>query len=401
MTKAKLIKTDSDYKKTLIRIDEIFDAVPGTEEGDELDLLVTLVELYEKQKYYIEAPDPVSAIKFRMEQQGLKGKDLIPYIGNKSKVSEVLTGKRSLSLSMIRKLNEGLGIPAEVLIKEPQKELPDSIIMEHGKNFPFTEMFRKGWFRKFFDGSLTEAKSLAEELIVNFIGDFKIKDFEMCYNRKTNTVIDEKTNDILMAWRIRVMRIASAEKLPIWNNEILSDDFFAELVKLSYLSEGPKLAKEFLNKAGIHFVIEPHLEKTRLDGSSMLMPDGSPLIALTLRFDRLDSFWFTLFHELAHVKIHLSEKNTAYFDDINNEMSKRIEKEADAYAKKMLIPDDVWKKSRLNIHSGIGDIRCFADTYRISPAIPAGRIRYESGNYKIFTILIGNGSVRKMFNEWR
>ena len=88
------------------------------------------------------------------------------------------------------------------------------------------------------------------------------------------------------------------------------------------------------------------------------MPDGSPLIALTLRYDRLDSFWFTLFHELAHVKKHLSENSTAYFDDMNNEMSKDIEKEADSYAKEMLIPAKIWETSGLNINSTVSETEC-------------------------------------------
>lgn len=397
MIDVKLIKTPEEHEKVLKRIEELFDAEPDTPEGDELELLVTLLELYEKEKYPISSPDPISAIKFRMEQQGLKNKDIIPYIGSKSKVSEVLSGKRALSLNMIRKLNEGLGIPAEVLIQETGKTLPDSSIMKHGINFPFTEMFRRGWFKDFFNGTLNEAKELKEELLIQFIGPFKINDFALCYNRKSDNTKSENIDDILMAWRIRVMNIAANEKLPVWNKENLTEEFFSELAKLSYLQEGPKLAKEFLNKAGIHFVIENHLEKSHLDGSSMLMPDGSPLIALTLRHDRLDSFWFTLFHELAHVKQHLSENNTAYFDDMYNEMSKKIEKEADSYAKEMLIPSQLWKSSGLRITSSASDIKKFASKYRISPAIPAGRLRYENKNYSVFTNLIGNGAVREMF----
>ena len=393
----KIIKSEDDYNIALNRIEEIFDAKPGSPEFDEMELLVKLVEIYEDEKYPISSPDPISAIKFRMEQQGLKNKDLIPYIGSKSKVSEVLSGKRALSLNMIRKLNEGLGIPAEVLIKETGKTLPDSSIMKHGINFPFTEMFRRGWFKDFFNGTLNEAKEFKEELLIQFIGPFKINDFALCYNRKSDNTKSDNIDDILMAWRIRVMNIAATEKLPVWNNENLTEEFFSELAKLSYLQEGPKLAKEFLNKAGIHFVIENHLEKSHLDGSSMLMPDGSPLIALTLRHDRLDSFWFTLFHELAHVKQHLSENNTAYFDDMYNEMSKKIEKEADSYAKEMLIPSQLWKSSGLRITSTAPDIKEFASKYRISPSIPAGRLRFENKNYSVFTNLIGNGAVREMF----
>lgn len=113
----KLIKTEDDYLSALKRIDELFDSEPNTPEGDELELIVTLVELYEKNNFPIESPTPIEAIKFRMEQLNLTQKDLVQYIGSKSKVSEILSGKRSLSLNMIRKLSVGLGISAEILIQ--------------------------------------------------------------------------------------------------------------------------------------------------------------------------------------------------------------------------------------------------------------------------------------------
>lgn len=116
--KAKLIKTEADYHAALSRIEAIFDAKLGTSKGDELELLTTLVEMYEEKQFPIGLPTPLEAIRFRMEQGGLKAKDLIPYIGSASKVSEVLSGKRSLSLAMIRNLVHGLGVPAEVLLQE-------------------------------------------------------------------------------------------------------------------------------------------------------------------------------------------------------------------------------------------------------------------------------------------
>ena len=114
--KPKVIKNEVDYEAAMKRIDQIFDAKRGTPEGDELELLTTLVVLYEEKAFSIEAPEPVEAIKFRMEQQGLKPKDLVPYFGSASKVSEVLSGQRGLSVTMMRNLVEGLGIPAKVFL---------------------------------------------------------------------------------------------------------------------------------------------------------------------------------------------------------------------------------------------------------------------------------------------
>src|SRR5688572_12596441 len=104
----KLIKTEADYDQALERLEAIFDAGPGTEEGDELEVLSFLIEAYEKEHFPIEAPDPIEAIKFRMEQLGIKQKDLAEVLGFKSRVSEILNRKRKLTLEMIRKLHEKL-----------------------------------------------------------------------------------------------------------------------------------------------------------------------------------------------------------------------------------------------------------------------------------------------------
>jgi len=112
------IKSEVDYDAALARVDNLMDAQPDSPEGDELDILVTLVEKYEAQHYPIAPPNPVDAIRFRMEQYDLKDKDLIPYIGQSGRVSEVLGFKRKLTLSMIRKLHAGLKIPTESLIQD-------------------------------------------------------------------------------------------------------------------------------------------------------------------------------------------------------------------------------------------------------------------------------------------
>ncbi len=116
--KYSIIKTEEEYQEALNRLEAIFDAEKGTEEGDELELLSLLIENYEKQKYPVDFPDPIEAIKFRMEQLGYKQKDLAESIGLKSRASEILNRKRKLTLDMVRKLHEVLGIPAEVLIKK-------------------------------------------------------------------------------------------------------------------------------------------------------------------------------------------------------------------------------------------------------------------------------------------
>lgn len=113
----KPIKSEQDYEAALERLELIFDALPGTEESDELEILGMLIEKYEKEHFPIELPDPIEAIKFRMEQMGYTQNDLAEIIGLKSRASEILNKKRKLSLEMIRKLTKKLNIPSEVLIQ--------------------------------------------------------------------------------------------------------------------------------------------------------------------------------------------------------------------------------------------------------------------------------------------
>ena len=115
----KPIRSEADYEQALAEVERLWGSKSGTPNGDRLDVLATLIEAYEEKHYPIDVPDPIEAIKFRMEQQGLTRKDLEPLIGTRTRISEVLNGKRALSIAMIRKLVEKLGIPAEVLIKPP------------------------------------------------------------------------------------------------------------------------------------------------------------------------------------------------------------------------------------------------------------------------------------------
>lgn len=111
------IRSEADHEAALVEIERLWGAKTGTPEGDRLDVLATLVDAYEASHYTFDAPDPIDAILFRMEQQGLSRKDLEPFIGSRARVAEVLHRKRGLSIDMIRRLSEGLGIPADILIR--------------------------------------------------------------------------------------------------------------------------------------------------------------------------------------------------------------------------------------------------------------------------------------------
>ncbi|KPF82736.1 DNA-binding protein [alpha proteobacterium AAP38] len=117
MAELKPIRTEADYEAALEQVEQLWGAANGTTEGDRLDILATLIDAYEAEHYPMDPPDPVEAIKFRMEQMGLTRKDLEPMIGTRTRVAEILNRRRSLSIGMIRRLHERLGIPAEILIR--------------------------------------------------------------------------------------------------------------------------------------------------------------------------------------------------------------------------------------------------------------------------------------------
>ena len=139
------IRTDADYQAALARVNALMDAAAGSPEGDELDVLVDLVALFESRRYEIGYPSPVEAIEFRMDQQGLRPRDLVPLIGSRAKVSEVLAGKRGITMSMARALHQHLGIPAEVLLQDPDVDLDDSLSDVEWTRFPLKAMARRGW----------------------------------------------------------------------------------------------------------------------------------------------------------------------------------------------------------------------------------------------------------------
>jgi HTH-type transcriptional regulator / antitoxin HigA len=397
--KPKIIRNEADYEAMLLRIDTLMDNDPAPEspEGEELEVLSLLVERYEDEKYPMDLPDPVSAIKFRMEQQGMKAKDLIPYIGSAPKVSEVLSGQRTLSLTMIRNLVNGLGIPPDVLLKNPGAKLRSDQALQEGRLFPIAEMVKRDWFPGF-QGTAAEAKRQLEDLLNSFAGRLGPKALLPAFNRQHVRTGGKQDDHALTAWRIRVANLALSESLPEYKPGTVTSEFLRELAHLSYLNTGPLLAKEFLNKSGIHVVIERHLPKTHLDGAALKLPDGSPVVALTLRHDRLDNFWFTLFHELAHVALHLErDEIEAFFDDLTADGKDSCEKEADRLASEALIPEKEWKAARLSKSAHSTNIVAFAEKLRISPAIPAGRIRFETDDYTRFKQLIGAGKLRPMF----
>ena len=392
MMNIKIIKTEQEYKNALARIEKLMNIHSGDSREDELELLSLLVEKYEDECVDAGLPDPVEAIKFRMEQAGLKRKDLVSYIGSQSKVSEVLNRKRPLSLSMIRALNEGLGISAEVLLQKSESKLKEC--RYRLSDYPFAEMFKRGYFNSIYK-KLNEAKQYAEECLEElFINSNKMKLKPCC--RQSNPALGDI--NVLKAWQSQVLNMITNEKLQPYHSENLNESFIYRITRLSYFSEGIRFVKEALNKTGIHFVILQHLPKTYLDGACFFSLSGNPVIAMTLRHDRLDNFWFTLLHELGHISngdITKNEKEIIMDDTSAKHESDEVEDKADKFAHESFISSNVWEEKK-HLLSNKTEIITLANDLGISPAIIAGRIRWEESNYTKFTDLIGQGEVRKI-----
>lgn len=395
------IRTEGDHKAALARIDALMDAEAGTPEADELSVLADLVEAYEAKHFPIELPTPVEAIRFRMEQAGLEPRDLAPYIGSRGKVSEVLSGKQPLSLTMIRALHTHLGIPAEVLVGDAAAGGdPAGTASLDWTRFPVNELMKRGWVR-----TVGPTKAKAEDLLRELIdtaGGVKAVPMPLC--RRNDAMRQNAKTDTyaLMAWCLRALTVARSEKLTgRYKNGVVDLEFLSGLAKLSADAEGPKRAKEVLSSIGIHLVCVHHLPRTYLDGAALRdVENGAPVVALTLRYDRLDNFWFSLLHELAHVGRHFGGAAEAFVDDFSlREMPSRHEdvreSQADEWANEALIPKAAWVASGLHSHASYAGIIAFSQRAGVHPAIVAGRIRHQTRNFRAFAPLLGTGEVRK------
>ncbi|MCU7858453.1 MAG: ImmA/IrrE family metallo-endopeptidase [Candidatus Thiodiazotropha sp. (ex Lucinoma kastoroae)] len=402
----RIIKSESDYHKSLAYLNELMDKnpEPGSSESDELEVLAVLIEQFEDEAYPIDFPGPIVAIQFRMDQLEMKNRDLVPFIGSVSRVSEVLNHKRSLSLSMIRRLHSELGIPASVLLQEPDKSIPEKVGIDWLK-FPIKAMWDNGYFPTF-SSSPKDLKEYAEDLVRGFLEDIDEPALAAIrYKRAISNGAHKRSQRMmnqfaLWAWSARVVEKAKQTDLSKkYIQGTVTKDFMSKLVKLSWSDKGPQLAQEYLNQHGIYLVIEKHLPKTYLDGASFLLSSGRPVVALTLRYNRIDNFWFVLMHELSHIALHLDGAQGIFFDDLDSSSEVLEEAEADSLAAEVLLPDEILKSSDAFHMMDAKSVNQLATSLEIHPAIVVGRLQKETNNYRLLNRAIGRGQgeVRKQF----
>jgi len=205
----------------------------------------------------------------------------------------------------------------------------------------------------------------------------------------------------LAAWAACVIKKAKKVKTPKkYRHGVIDLSFMQKLATLSVEEKGPLLAQERLREHGIIVLIEPHFPKTHLDGAAILADRDNPVIGLTLRYDRLDNFWFTLMHELAHIVRHYNQDTDLFYDELESVKGHAIgdqEKEADALASEALVPSSKWEISPARLVPSSIAADSLAKEIGVHVAIVAGKIRYEHGKWGYLNSIIGQAQIRKYF----
>ena len=414
MAQVRAIRSEEDYDATLARIAELFDALSDPEgqiddvddpNRVELEVLTDLVEFYEERHYPMALPDPVSAIKFRMDQANLNPRDLVPFIGSRAKVSEVLSGKRAITMSMARALHQHLGVPADVLLQEPGGRLPDTLPGLEYARFPLRAMANSGWIPQ-----VQDLKDHAEELITGLMERAGGRAFAAAplYRKNDSRRINAKTDEYaLRAWCWQVLAQARVNQSDVvYQAGVVTPKLMRQVAQMSVLEDGPIQARDLLAQHGVEVEYVGHLPKTHLDGAALRLPNGRPVIGLTIRYDRIDNFWFTVLHELAHIGLHLgdSSEERGFVDDHSLRRLQSVggdttEQEADRQAQNALIPPEIWGEGKILVDPAPMSVMNMAWEAQVHPAIVAGRVRYELDNYRLLSQFVGTGEVRRQFDD--
>lgn len=399
----RVIKGSEDYETALTEAERLVALDPdvGTRDAERLELLTVLIQDFEKRSFLFDAPDPISAIEFRMQEQGLRQKDLVPLLGSRSRASEVMARKRPLTVPMIRSLSIGLGIPSDVLVGSKKRSQVAHIAPSDAldwSRFPALEMQKRGWF-----GEGRSKRRPSEELVKDFFTQITSESSFALYRRRfQGEGFSDRTRYSVLAWTARILMRAKQEAahVPSFDPRKINAEVLRDLSHLSTFESGPRLAVEFLARCGIAVIVEPRLPHTYLDGAALLTEQRTAVIGLTLRYDRIDAFWFTLLHEVAHVWKHLSSADEAFVDRIESaDGADYREKEANRLARETFIPRAVWRRSAAFLTPTRENILKLSDELRIHPGIVVGRLHHETGDYRSFKEFLRSGVVRRQFPE--
>jgi HTH-type transcriptional regulator/antitoxin HigA len=381
----KPIRTPADLKASKARLGDLLMRSASGDHDDEIEVLMTLIEQFEHRYAPINTASPLEAIRFRMEEKRLTPRQLEPFIGSRARVSEILSGKRQLSIDMMRSLHEGLNIPYAALMSE-QNEDAD---VESVPDITIARLNSLGFH-------------VQREHLRTFVAS-ALEASPQILHRKTRTQRAASKTDqgALLLWQAAVLqRSQSMPEAGVFDEHALDPAALRRLARMSTREDGPRQVIRDLHAHGILVVIMPALPGTFLDGAVMAGASGKPIIGLTLRHDRTDSFWFTLMHEVSHIAlhfIHLAGGNAVFIDDMDIKSDDHYEREADQLSRDSLIPPEMLKQIAWGPKTNYDELVTLSVRARVHLSIIAGRWQRDHQNYKRFSRLIERDTIRSMF----
>ncbi len=333
--------------------------------------------------------------------RGMSQKDLGDFLGvAEQQIQRYESDRyRMASLDRLTEVADALNVriaERAQLVGSPKLDSVDPSVWQA---FPFAEMFKRGWFEDF-SGTLSQAKKVAGDLIPAFLHGAHSQFAPMALHRKSVRSSGQVHEAAIAAWEARVRTLADRNPPDrAFDRDRLTADWVRGLVGLSLEDNGPRLAADYLRDAGISLVIERHLPGTLLDGAALASADHHAIVAMTLRHDRLDNFWFTLLHEIGHLKLHIRlGEYAAIFDDNDSPAADKVEQDADYFAQEALIPEANWNLAVSRFTRNDKAVVADAKRFGVAPAVIAGRIRRDANDYTLFRTLVGNGEVRRQFD---
>ncbi|TIO05686.1 XRE family transcriptional regulator [Mesorhizobium sp.] len=332
---------------------------------------------------------------------GMSQTDLAEKLGMKPQQVQryEATDYMGASLGRLIEISKALGVKASGSFEGP-KQAGGSVFAWGDADdivwgqLPYKEMIKRKWF------DLPRGANPIERVKEYFLHAAGPQ-FATAFHRKKMRSGNVPNEYALLAWQARILERArskiEAEEIGTFE---LDDRWLPELVHLTKRKDGPKRARDLLADKGIVLIVERHLSGSYLDGAAMFTDGDTPVVGLTLRYDRLDNFWFVLMHELGHVFLHLFDGlRFDFFDEEGGNDGDAIEAEADKFALDALIPEALWDQCLSRFALSEEAVKIDAETIGIDPSIIAGRIRKERGNYTILNDLVGRDQVRSQLEE--
>lgn len=390
----KPIRSNADYEAALARVDELMSAPEGSSDAEDLEVLAILVEKYEKEHFPFPDAPASEVLRLYMEENGLTPKDMAKYLGSPSAVSKILGGSKELTVAHVRILSKELGIPAAALVGAAEPEAGVDWTA-----FPLVEMARRGLFgAQYLRSTFKTLAAAATDLLPTLIGSARL-DFA-CQPRLRQGIKPGPASDsyAIMAWLVEVGKLAQ-ERMPERPYVALTREDLRLLAGLSKNLDGIPAAIRYLEERGVPVVVVPHYKKSKIDGGVVVLDGGRPAIGLSLRFDRVDYFWFTFLHEVAHIVLgHVSDFLGEEFMD--SDSHETIEQEANALVEAVTVPAETFASVIPDpSEATLEAIVELAQACGVSVAIVAGRVQYKSGDYRKFARFVGRGKVRKLFGS--